>query len=88
MWMVPLIGVWRLVQNFVNSPRVMGDRLEMEPITVFFAFLVGAQLGGLTGVILSIPIVAVLRILRDERAGIHHAPIQIAARTQPDSKRG
>jgi predicted PurR-regulated permease PerM len=87
-WMVPLILVWRLVQNFVNSPRVMGDRLQMEPITVLFAFLVGAQLGGLTGVILSIPVAATLRILYDEREGIHHAQISIAARTQPDSKQG
>jgi predicted PurR-regulated permease PerM len=87
-WMVPLLGVWRLVQNFIISPRVMGDRLNMEPITVLFALMVGAQLGGLTGVILSIPVLAVFRIVRDEQDGNHHAQISIAARTQPDIKRG
>ena len=66
-WMAVLIGVWRIVQNFVNSPRVMGDRLEMEPIAVLFALMVGGQLGGLAGVILSVPALAVFRIVRRQR---------------------
>jgi predicted PurR-regulated permease PerM len=67
-WMAMLIPGWRIVQNFVNSPRVMGDRLQMEPITVLFALMVGGQLGGLAGVILSIPAVAVFRIVCQPRA--------------------
>ena len=59
------------MQNFVNSPRVLGDRLQMEPITVLFALLVGGQLGGLTGVILSVPAVAVFRIACQQRASRH-----------------
>jgi len=67
-WMAILIACWRVVQNFVNSPRVMGDRLQMEPITVLFALMVGGQLGGLAGVILSVPAVAVFRIVCQHRA--------------------
>jgi predicted PurR-regulated permease PerM len=67
-WMAALIAAWRIVQNFVNSPRVMGDRLQMEPITVLFALMVGGQLGGLAGVILSVPAVAVFRIVCQQRA--------------------
>jgi len=68
MWMALLIALWRIVQNFVNSPRVMGDRLQMEPITVLLALMVGGQLGGLPGVILSVPAVAVCRIVYQQRA--------------------
>jgi predicted PurR-regulated permease PerM len=67
MWMAALILVWRGVQNFVNSPRVTGSRLKMEPITVLFALLVGGQLGGPPGVLLAVPTVAVARIICDER---------------------
>jgi predicted PurR-regulated permease PerM len=67
MWMAAVILVWRGVQNFVNSPRVMGSRLKMEPVSVLFALLVGGQLGGAPGVILAIPTVAILRIICDER---------------------
>jgi predicted PurR-regulated permease PerM len=86
-WMAPLVLAWRFVQNFVNSPRVMGDRLQMEPISVLFTVMVGAQLGGLIGVVLSIPVVAVLRIVHDGREGIRHPQLEIAACTQPDSRR-
>jgi predicted PurR-regulated permease PerM len=63
-WLAVLILVWRGVQNFVNSPRVLGDRLHMPPLTVLFALMVGSQIGGLAGAILSLPAVAVLRIVR------------------------
>jgi predicted PurR-regulated permease PerM len=62
-WMAGLIVVWRLVQNYVNSPRIMGKTLELQPLTVVFALMVGAQVGGITGVYLSVPAVAVLRIV-------------------------
>jgi predicted PurR-regulated permease PerM len=88
-WIVsaPLIVAWRLVQNFVNAPRLMGDRLHIEPISVLFTVMVGAQLGGLIGVVLSIPVVAVLRIVQHERSNIHRGQLQIATRAQPDSHR-
>src|SRR6202035_3296618 len=61
-WMAGLVVVWRLVQNYVNSPRIMGDSLELQPLTVVFALMVGAQVGGIAGVYLAVPAVAALRI--------------------------
>jgi predicted PurR-regulated permease PerM len=62
-WMAVLVVVWRIVQNFINSPRIMGDSLELQPLTVIFALMVGGQVGGIAGVYLSVPAVAVLRIV-------------------------
>jgi predicted PurR-regulated permease PerM len=62
-WMAGLLVVWRLVQDYVNSPRIMGKNLELQPLTVIFALMVGGQLGGIAGVYLSVPAVAVLRIV-------------------------
>jgi len=62
-WMAGLLVVWRLVQDYVNSPRIMGDSLELQPLTVVFALMVGGQVGGIAGVYLSVPAVAVLRIV-------------------------
>jgi predicted PurR-regulated permease PerM len=62
-WMSGLVVVWRLVQSYVNSPRIMGHNLELQPITVVFALMVGGQVGGIAGVYLSVPSVAVLRIV-------------------------
>src|SRR5207245_8239024 len=33
-WMAGLIVIWRVVQNLVTSPRIIGSQLRMEPITV------------------------------------------------------
>jgi predicted PurR-regulated permease PerM len=62
-WMAGLLLVWRLVQDYVNSPHIMGDNLELQPLTVIFALMVGGQVGGMAGLYLSVPTVAVLRIV-------------------------
>ena len=76
-WMAALIVIWRFVQNFVNSPRVMGDRLQMEPLTVLFALMIGSEVGGLPGAILSIPLVAVLRIVSRDRTSRDVSPVAL-----------
>lgn len=62
-WMVVFLIVWRFVQNYVNSPRIMENSLELQPLTVVFALMVGAQVGGIAGIYLSVPTVAALRIV-------------------------
>jgi predicted PurR-regulated permease PerM len=57
------LGVWRLLQDYVNSPRIMGSQVELHPLAALFAVLVGAEIAGVVGVYLSVPIIAALRIL-------------------------
>jgi len=62
-WMAGLLLLWRVVQDYVNSPRIMGNNLGLQPLTVLAALMVGGQVGGIAGLYLSVPTVAVLRIL-------------------------
>lgn len=62
-WMAGLVVVWRFVQDYINSPRIMGDNLDLQPLTVIFALMVGGQVGGIAGVYLSVPAIAVLKIV-------------------------
>lgn len=62
-WMAVLLVLWRLVQDYVNSPRIMGNNLQLQPLTVLFALMVGGQVGGVAGLYLSVPTVAILRIV-------------------------
>src|SRR5262249_38060780 len=55
--------VWRGVQDYVNTPRVIGVGLNLHPLAAIFAVLVGGEVGGVLGIFLSIPAVAALRIL-------------------------
>jgi predicted PurR-regulated permease PerM len=78
-WMAGLLVLWRLVQDYVNSPRIMGDNLELQPLTVIFALMVGGQLGGVAGLYLSVPAVAVLRIVWLGRFSTGSSPRAISA---------
>jgi len=63
LWMAGLLIVWRVVQDYVNSPRIMGKSLELPPLIVVFALMVGGEVAGIAGVYLAVPAVAVLRIV-------------------------
>ena len=65
-WMAGLLVLWRLIQDYVTSPRIMGNKLQLQPLTVLFALMVGGQVGGIAGLYVSVPTVAVLRILWGE----------------------
>jgi len=62
-WMAVLLGVWRVVQDYVNAPRIMGRDLAIQPLTVIFALSVGGAVAGIPGMYFSVPALAVLRIV-------------------------
>jgi predicted PurR-regulated permease PerM len=64
-WWIVLIflGAWRLTQDYVVSPRIMGKSMELHPLAAIFGVLAGAEIAGVLGVYLSIPVMASLRIV-------------------------
>jgi len=73
------LGVWRLLQDYVTTPRLMGSKLELHPLAVIFAVLVGAEIGGVIGVYLSIPAAAALRIVWKRWQRVYSQPTIRAA---------
>lgn len=61
------LGVFGLVQameGLVISPKIMGDRVGLHPLTILVAVMTGTTLlGGLLGGILAIPLTAALRVV-------------------------
>ena len=64
-WLVVLIflGVWRLIQDYVSSPRIMGESMELHPLAAIFGVMAGGEVAGILGIYLSIPVMATLRIV-------------------------
>lgn len=58
-----LLGVWRVIQDYVVSPRVLGGRVELHPLAAVFGVLVGGEIAGVVGVYLAIPVMAATRII-------------------------
>jgi predicted PurR-regulated permease PerM len=64
-WLVLIIflGVWRLIQDYVSSPRIMGESMELHPLAAIFGVMAGGEVAGILGIYLSIPVMASLRIV-------------------------
>ncbi len=64
-WLVLLafLVVWRILQDYVISPRVMGKSMELHPLAAIFGVMAGGEIAGVLGVYLSIPVMASLRIV-------------------------
>ncbi|MDB6034342.1 MAG: hypothetical protein JWM16_4680 [Verrucomicrobiales bacterium] len=61
---VVIFSVVHLMEGFVISPKIMGDRVGLHPLTIIVAVLVGTTLlGGILGGILAIPLTAALRVV-------------------------
>lgn len=58
-----VFGVGQLAEGFFLTPRLVGDRIGLHPIAVIFAVMAGGQLFGFTGVLLALPVAAVLMVL-------------------------
>ncbi|MBD2006056.1 MULTISPECIES: AI-2E family transporter [Cyanophyceae] len=52
--------VLQQLQDNLISPRIMQNSLNINPVVVFFALLVGARVAGLLGIFISIPITGVI----------------------------
>ena len=55
--------VWRVVQDYVIVPRIMGGSVQLHPLAALFGVLAGGEIAGVLGVYLSIPVMASLRIV-------------------------
>lgn len=55
--------VWRMIVDYVVSPRVMGKTMELHPLAAIFGVLAGGEIAGVLGIYLSIPVMATLRIV-------------------------
>jgi predicted PurR-regulated permease PerM len=64
-WIVLIVflGVWRIIQDYINSPRIMGQSVELHPLAAIFGVMAGGEIAGILGVFLSIPVMASLRIV-------------------------
>ena len=67
-WQHPLgvlvvFTVTQMLEGNVVTPKIVGDKLGLHPVTVIFALLVWAQLGGFLGVLVAVPLTAVLQVL-------------------------
>ena len=56
------LGVLRVVQDYLIYPRIIGTGIHLHPLAVIFAILAGAEIAGVAGIFLAIPVIAILTV--------------------------
>lgn len=57
-----VFGIGQMLEGFVLTPLLVGDRIGLHPVAVIFAIMAGGQLFGFLGVLLALPVAAVLMV--------------------------
>ncbi len=55
-------GAGQLIESFVLTPRLVGERIGLHPLHVIFALMAFGQLFGFVGVLIALPVSAVLLV--------------------------
>lgn len=72
-------GINLLIGNFVE-PKLMGDTLNISPIVTILSLLIWGSMWGVTGMLLCVPITAVLIIILSQFPNTRAAAILLSAR--------
>lgn len=52
----------QFLEGNILSPLIVGKSLHMHPIMIIFALLTGGEVGGIMGLILAVPVLAILKV--------------------------
>jgi len=55
-------GIGQIVESFVLVPRLVGERIGLHPLAVIFALMAFGQLFGFVGLLLALPLSALLLV--------------------------
>jgi predicted PurR-regulated permease PerM len=56
-------AAYHLAENYYIGPKVYGDRLKLSNLAVILAFAVGAEIGGVGGALLALPLAALYPVI-------------------------
>jgi len=58
-----VFGAGQILEGMILTPLLIGERIGLHPIVVIFAVMAGAQLLGLFGMIIALPVAAIILVL-------------------------
>ncbi|MGX7092463.1 AI-2E family transporter [Hutsoniella sourekii] len=61
-----VLSVEQFIEGRFVSPQVLGNNMEIHPLTILFILLIAGRLFGVSGVILGVPVYAILKVLFTE----------------------
>jgi len=60
---IAVFSVGQMIEGMVLTPLLVGDKIGLHPVAVIFAILAGGQLFGFVGILIALPVAAVIMVL-------------------------
>jgi len=58
-----VFGIAQVVEGIILTPLLVGEKIGLHPVTVIFAVLAGGQLFGFMGILLALPVAAIIAVI-------------------------
>lgn len=65
-WVIVIFTIIQQIESALISPKIVGESVGIHPVLVILALIVGGKFFGIIGLLVSIPIVAIIKVI-----GIH-----------------
>ncbi|ENO86749.1 AI-2E family transporter [Thauera linaloolentis] len=77
-------GLGQLIESFLLTPYLVGERIGLHPLAVIFALMAFGQLFGFVGVLVALPVSAALLVgLREVRNAWFASPVYLGTQSTP-----
>ncbi len=68
-----VFGVGQVLESMVLTPILVGDRIGLHPVAVIFALMAGGQIAGFVGVLVALPVSAVIMVFARHAVAFYRA---------------
>lgn len=62
-WIIVLMLIIHQLESGIISPHIVGEHVGLHPITVIFTLLIGGTFFGLVGLVLAVPVAALIKLV-------------------------
>ena len=60
---IGIFAIGQILEGYVLTPKLVGDRVGLHPVWILFALFAGGSLMGFVGVLIAVPVAAVIGVL-------------------------
>ncbi|WP_031429071.1 AI-2E family transporter [Flavimarina sp. Hel_I_48] len=67
---IGVISAAQLIENYILTPWIIGDEIDLNPFITVFGVIVLSVLGGIVGAIIALPVLGVLKVFFEHTKGM------------------
>jgi len=67
---IGVVSAAQLVENYLLTPWIIGDSINLNPFITIFGIIVFSALWGIVGAVISLPLIGVLKVIFDHTKGM------------------